>query len=320
MIQLICGGSGSGKSRIAENYANQPRFHKRLYIATMRALDDEAFQRVLRHRTQRDQMKFVTCEFAYVKDFTYEPADVVLLEDLTNLFMNEWFSEGQAGAGARVFEAIMKLEASCKTLIIVTNDILSDGVVYDEELEAYLEALSSLTMRLANEADMVHEVTAGIDRIVKKEAESTEDVCSQNVHSVQHGMTFVFGGRYQGKLSYAQSLASQLHGIAPEDVVSVDNLDDARNAHIFLNFEHWLRQASGDIYEQIDGLVAVNPCVIVVCADMSCGITPLKREERTWRELVGRVSCAMTKRAALVVRLQAGIPLVLKGGNSCSVT
>ncbi|NCB28936.1 MAG: adenosylcobinamide kinase [Clostridia bacterium] len=52
---------------------------------------------------------------------------------------------------------------------------------------------------------------------------------------------------------------------------------------------------------------------IVLCDEVGCGVVPLERGERDWREAVGRLCCALAARADLVVRVTAGLPQVLKG-------
>ncbi len=52
---------------------------------------------------------------------------------------------------------------------------------------------------------------------------------------------------------------------------------------------------------------------VVICDEVGCGVVPLDREENQWREQVGRLCVELAKRACCVVRIQCGIPVVLKG-------
>ncbi len=52
---------------------------------------------------------------------------------------------------------------------------------------------------------------------------------------------------------------------------------------------------------------------IVICDAVGCGIVPMDRLEREWREAVGRLCCALAAEADLVVRVTAGLPQVLMG-------
>jgi Adenosyl cobinamide kinase/adenosyl cobinamide phosphate guanylyltransferase len=58
--------------------------------------------------------------------------------------------------------------------------------------------------------------------------------------------------------------------------------------------------------------------VIVVCREVGSGVIPLDQSDRAWREAVGRLCCALAKEATAVVRVVAGIPVVLKGALSCA--
>jgi adenosylcobinamide kinase/adenosylcobinamide-phosphate guanylyltransferase len=63
MITLIIGGSGSGKSEYAENYITEISESKsKYYIATMQAYDNEAQQKINRHRKLRSHKNFQTIE------------------------------------------------------------------------------------------------------------------------------------------------------------------------------------------------------------------------------------------------------------------
>ena len=63
MFILLTGGSGSGKSACAEDYALRlSGGKKRYYIATMQIYDEEGAERVRRHREQRADKGFVTIE------------------------------------------------------------------------------------------------------------------------------------------------------------------------------------------------------------------------------------------------------------------
>ena len=53
-------------------------------------------------------------------------------------------------------------------LVVVTNEIFSDGVLYDEETEAFRKDLAILNRAIASRADAVYEVVAGIPLIMKE--------------------------------------------------------------------------------------------------------------------------------------------------------
>ena len=62
MIELVYGGSGSGKSEFAEKLILDSECENRFYIATMKIFDDEGKKRVERHRKLRGNKNFITIE------------------------------------------------------------------------------------------------------------------------------------------------------------------------------------------------------------------------------------------------------------------
>ena len=167
MIILLTGGSGCDKSTYAEKlFTAMPR-DRRVYIATMQVYDGESVRRVARHRAQRAGMGFVTVECE--KDLASAPVEegsVVLLEDLVNLVANEMFDGGNV---ARVVPALRSLARRCRHLVMVTNDVFSDGVAYEETTQAYLRALAEVNRQAAAMADYAAEVVYSIPVPLKGE-------------------------------------------------------------------------------------------------------------------------------------------------------
>ena len=94
----------------------------------------------------------------------------MLVEDLTNLFANEWFSVAPDGAAERVLEGVFHLTRQAALTVVVGNDLFRDGVEYaGMETAAYLSALSELNSALCADADEVWEVVCGIPICLKKE-------------------------------------------------------------------------------------------------------------------------------------------------------
>ena len=63
---------------------------------------------------------------------------------------------------ARVLAGIQRAAARAELLVVVTNELYSDGVRYDPETAAYLELLARLNRAIAARADGVYEVVCGI--------------------------------------------------------------------------------------------------------------------------------------------------------------
>ena len=167
MILLVTGGSGCGKSTWAEAQITALEGDKRVYLATMLARDGESLRRVARHRAQRRNMGFETLEQPMdVASADIAPGSVVLLEDLVNLTANEMFEGGDV---SRVVPALEALAARCRHLVMVTNDVFSDGVRYSDSVNAYLRALAGINRAAAQMSDRVVEVVYSIPVPLKGE-------------------------------------------------------------------------------------------------------------------------------------------------------
>ena len=171
MYILVSGGAASGKSEYAESLVLASSARPRLYVATMEVWDGESRARVARHRAMRRDKGFVTIE-APRRLFEAElpPGGVALLECLSNLCANECFGpEGFEGAYDRIWQGLCHLTDTCRDVVVVTNELFSDGVAYAPETEAYLEILARLNRAIAARADQVWEVCCGIPILQKGE-------------------------------------------------------------------------------------------------------------------------------------------------------
>ena len=146
---------------------------KKYYIATMQPYGAEGTQRIRRHHALRQGKGFETIEqyqnvskaFDKVQTEAVSHAaqnekPVVLLECLSNLMANECFEEG--GTPDAVFSDCIQLYRQCRHLVIVTNEIFSDGCLYDNTTTDYITRLGRLNTQLAQEADCVAEVVYSI--------------------------------------------------------------------------------------------------------------------------------------------------------------
>ncbi len=170
MLIVITGGSGSGKSEYAENLA-VTLGEKRIYAATMMVYDEEGRQRVNRHRKMRENKRFHTVECPVNLETILDSPDiggsVVLLECMSNLVANEMFSAVSGNRGGdwvseKIMEGIETVISRCRHLVVVTNEVFSDGNTYSPETEAYIKALGRVNRGLAAMADQMTEVICGI--------------------------------------------------------------------------------------------------------------------------------------------------------------
>lgn len=109
-------------------------------------------------------------------------------------------------------------------------------------------------------------------------------------------MRLIIGGAHQGKLHYALSL-----GYTEEDVSTTLEQPKA----ILYGLQELTRQYPALSADQV-------PDCIVICDELGCGVVPLDREDRLWRERTGRLCCELAKRADRVDRVFCGIAMQLK--------
>ena len=165
MITLIIGGSGSGKSAYAEQVVMDFGDRDRIYIATMFPFDEESRRRIDRHRRMRAEKNFTTIEcYTGLKTVEIPEGACVLLECMSNLTANEMFREDGAKEDtvSEILEGIRKVDAQAEQLVIVTNEIFSDGIDYDAETTRYQAYLGEMNREIAKLAARVTEVVYGI--------------------------------------------------------------------------------------------------------------------------------------------------------------
>lgn len=193
MLHVITGGSGSGKSAYAEAQAVRlskagNRNLKKYYIATMEPFGEETLCKIRRHREMRDGKDFCTVEcyvnlagladrFPEIEAETAAGAagdkeacrPVVLLECMSNLAANEMYRPDGAKERAAecILQGVRKLCEYCRHVVIVTNEVCSEGTEDSAEMRQYKRVLSEINCALAQSADAVTEVVYGIPVEVK---------------------------------------------------------------------------------------------------------------------------------------------------------
>jgi adenosylcobinamide kinase/adenosylcobinamide-phosphate guanylyltransferase len=182
---FVSGAARSGKSAWAEGRAlslagdAQDFSSPLVYIATARVSDREMRRRVAMHRAARKGKGFETVERPTDVGTARLPnASTVLLECLGTLLANEMFGTDRVEPQAvrKIFDDLLILRDRALHLLVVSNDIFSDGAVYGEATEKYRRALGALHVALARAADLAVECAAGQAMEYKKVEEKVEEI------------------------------------------------------------------------------------------------------------------------------------------------
>lgn len=127
-------------------------------------------------------------------------------------------------------------------------------------------------------------------------------------------MILITGGSYEGKTEYAvKSL-----GISDDEIVDGKSCDfmklhsskAVRNFHLLVKR---LIENNMDAVEFVREIYAKNPKIIIISDEIGCGIIPLEKDDRLWREETGRSCCKAAELSEAVVRISCGIASVIKG-------
>lgn len=126
-------------------------------------------------------------------------------------------------------------------------------------------------------------------------------------------MILIVGGSCQGKAEFARKLAETDVAGQGADGMS-DSWKQAEGRRYLLNYHGFVRQMMEDgvdsdmVTERICG----DGLQIVTLDEVGCGIVPMERNERDYREAVGRAGQILTARADTVYRMVCGIPARIK--------
>ncbi|MDO4295636.1 MAG: bifunctional adenosylcobinamide kinase/adenosylcobinamide-phosphate guanylyltransferase [bacterium] len=175
---LITGGSGSGKSEYAEKRLSERLEKRKFYVATMMVYGKEGEERVKKHRSMRAGKGFETieqttelgCIVGRLRQAEEKGGAAVLLECLSNWVANELFAqedlwreeEKVLQLEERMLQELWDIREHSAALIVVTNEIFSDGISYDASTLRYQKLLGDMNRKLAQKADEIIEVMYGI--------------------------------------------------------------------------------------------------------------------------------------------------------------
>ena len=119
-------------------------------------------------------------------------------------------------------------------------------------------------------------------------------------------MDLIIGGAYQGKTAYAK----EKYKLGEEDIFECTRegkIDLSKRC--LTHFEEYLMYA----YKNgISELPTFREDAIILMNDIFCGVVPIEKDIRGWREHAGRAGSELTRRAEHVTRIFCGLSQELK--------
>ena len=176
-IHLVLGGARSGKSRFAENLAQQlcaENDWNKTYLATATVLDDEMQQRIQQHRDDRDHTwRLVEEPLMLAKCLTqFNQQDCVVIDCLSLwlsncLHANIW-PEQQHAFLQQIDNMLATNTTQTPAAIIMVSNEVGQGIVPLGELSRrFVDESGWLHQALAKRCQQVSFITAGLAQSLK---------------------------------------------------------------------------------------------------------------------------------------------------------
>lgn len=170
-LTLVLGGARSGKSRYAERLVLESGLAP-VYVATAEALDDEMAARIAAHRARRGAIWRTIEEpldLVAVLQKECGPDRAVLVDCLTLWLSNLMVKERPVRAEIEgLVAALAPLQGA---LVLVSNEVGQGVVPTDAMARAFIEHAGWLHQRIAEEADVVVFMAAGLPLHLKSPAD-----------------------------------------------------------------------------------------------------------------------------------------------------
>lgn len=127
-------------------------------------------------------------------------------------------------------------------------------------------------------------------------------------------MELYVGGSFHGKKEYVDDA---YHDIKALNWFNGENCDDVKLSDYdgIYNYHEIIRRQvldGVDPEDKLSTLIDHNPDIIIVCDEVGCGVIPIDKNDRAYREAVGRCMCMAASKADKVVRIICGIGQVIK--------
>lgn len=120
---------------------------------------------------------------------------------------------------------------------------------------------------------------------------------------------FLVGGAHEGKMEFARTRYPESEVIGDYHLTVRQQIKEGLDPMTEIKeLLERIRQKEKQSRQKEE----ISRDVVLISDEIGCGVIPMDREERTWREYNGRVNCYIASCADSVIRIIAGIPQKLK--------
>ncbi|MBP5695808.1 MAG: bifunctional adenosylcobinamide kinase/adenosylcobinamide-phosphate guanylyltransferase [Treponema sp.] len=310
MVVFVFGGSKSGKSNFAQNVSVKISNEKDLYyLATMIPYDEEDELRIKKHVTSRAGLGFKTLECAYdlnevFDDGKINPDGSFLVESLTSLLSNIMFKnlEPDFNAWPKLDKMLRNFIQKSKNSIFVCDSIFADAEEYGAVTETFRQVLAKAACLVCELSDVAVEVKNGQAYFIKG-----GDGILQKKNDLKK-YYFITGGAYNGKLDYAK----KRFGLSDDDISFCDkNSEPDFSKRCVAYLENYVCFC---LRNKIQPRTDWKADTIFICTDIFCGVVPVDKDLREWREKTGEYFQLIADQSSCV-RVCFGIPQEMGGGK-----
>ena len=167
MLVLLTGASGAGKSTYACKLAKSASENLTFISTEIPQPEIKSDAELLRREGFTLVERFVDIGGLNIT------GGAAVLDCLCNLTANELFDEGgntREGVENIVVNGVEALSKRFELLIVITNEVSSDGALYPDGTRAYIETLCAINREIAVRADAVYELCVSIPTVIKGKA------------------------------------------------------------------------------------------------------------------------------------------------------
>lgn len=111
-------------------------------------------------------------------------------------------------------------------------------------------------------------------------------------------MILIIGGAYQGKYDFALNTL----GLKEENILNSFHMLTKR-----------MLEDGKSIEKETEKIIEDKDIQAVISDEIGCGVVPMDKADREWREQTGRALCKIAAASYEVYRIQCGVPLKIKG-------